>query len=64
MAMRGDDVIGLLRNPATGRLRFLKTEAKSRATLGGGVVTEARVGLEKERWGYPQLTHLSSYLPG
>ncbi len=48
MAMRGDDVIGLLRNPATGRLRFLKTEAKSRATLGGGVVTEARVGLEKE----------------
>lgn len=48
MAMRGDDVIGLFRDPATGRLLFLKTEAKSRATLPGGVLTEARAGLDKD----------------
>lgn len=48
MAMRGDDVIGLMRDQATGRLHFLKTEAKSRAALAGGVVTEAREGLDKE----------------
>lgn len=48
MAMRGDDVIGLLRNPATGRLQFLKTEAKSRVALAAGVVTEARTGLDKD----------------
>lgn len=48
MAMRGDDVIGLKRDQTTGRLHFLKTEAKSRAALAGGVVTEAREGLDKE----------------
>lgn len=48
MAMRGDDVIGLYRDPATGHLRFLKTEAKSRAILSGNVVTEARAGLDKD----------------
>lgn len=48
MAMRGDDVIALMRDPITGRLHFLKAEAKSRANLAGGVVTEARIGLDKE----------------
>lgn len=48
MAMRGDDVIGLLRDPATGRLSFLKGEAKSRALLAAGVVVEARNGLDKD----------------
>jgi hypothetical protein len=48
MAMRGEDVIGLLRDPATGRLSFLKGEAKSRASLAAGVIAEARVGLDKD----------------
>lgn len=48
MAMRGDDVIGMIRDPATGRLRFLKAEAKSRVQLGAGVVGEARAGLDKD----------------
>lgn len=48
MAMRGDDVIGLIRDPASGRLRFLKAEAKSRAALPAGVVAEARTGLDKD----------------
>lgn len=52
MAMRGDDVIALMRDPITGRLHFLKTEAKSRANLAGGVVTQARVGLDKDG-GFP-----------
>jgi hypothetical protein len=48
MAMRGDDVIGMIRDPATGRLRFLKAESKSRAALAAAVVAEAREGLEKD----------------
>jgi len=48
MAMRGDDVIALMRDPVTGRLHFLKTEAKSRGNLAGGVVNEARAGLDKD----------------
>lgn len=48
MAMRGDDVIGLLQDPATHRLSFLKTEAKSRITLTAQVLTEARAGLDKD----------------
>jgi hypothetical protein len=48
MAMRGDDVIGLIRDPATGRLSFLKTEAKSRVALAAGVLAEARNGLDKD----------------
>ncbi len=48
MAMRGDDVIGIAQDQATGRLQFLKTEAKSRAALSGGVVTQARAGLDKD----------------
>lgn len=48
MAMRGDDVIGILQDTHTQRLRFLKTEAKSRATLTAKVLTEARAGLDKD----------------
>jgi hypothetical protein len=48
MAMRGDDVIGMLQDADTKRLLFLKTEAKSRATLTAQVITEARAGLDKD----------------
>ena len=48
MAMRGDDVIGLILDPATHRLRFLKTEAKSRVTLRAQTLEEARTGLDKD----------------
>jgi hypothetical protein len=48
MAMRGDDVIGIAQDQATGRLQFLKTEAKSRVALSGGVVAQARAGLDKD----------------
>ncbi|EPC6070144.1 MULTISPECIES: Hachiman antiphage defense system protein HamA [Enterobacter cloacae complex] len=48
MAMRGDDVIGIFQNDQTKRLYFLKTEAKSRLTLTGQVLTEARAGLDKD----------------
>jgi hypothetical protein len=48
MAMRGDDVIGILQDPQSQRLQFLKTEAKSRAALTTQVLTEARTGLDKD----------------
>ncbi|MBC3468633.1 Hachiman antiphage defense system protein HamA [Pseudomonas sp. RW10S2] len=48
MAMRGDDVIGILLDPQTQRLHFLKTEAKSRVALTARVLTEARAGLDKD----------------
>ncbi|MGO4117689.1 Hachiman antiphage defense system protein HamA [Rhizobium ruizarguesonis] len=48
MAMRGDDVIGLRQDPATGNLTYLKTEAKSRVALAAGVLAEARIGLDKD----------------
>ena len=48
MAMRGDDVIGIQQDPQAGGLLFLKTEAKSRVVLTGGVVTEARAALDKD----------------
>jgi len=48
MAMRGDDVIGILLDAQTQRLHFLKTEAKSRVTLTAQVLTEARAGLDKD----------------
>jgi hypothetical protein len=48
MAMRGDVVIGILQDAQTQRLQFLKTEAKSRATLTAQVLTEARAGLDKD----------------
>src|SRR5690625_473074 len=47
MAMRGDDVIGILQNPKTLRLKFLKTEAKSRAQLAKQALNEARIDLDK-----------------
>ena len=42
MAMRGDDVIAIQQDVQTQRLRFLKTEAKSRASLTAKVLAEAR----------------------
>lgn len=48
MAMRGDDVIGILQDPQSQRLSFLKTEAKSRAVLTTQVLTDARAGLDKD----------------
>lgn len=48
MAMRGDDVIGMILDPATQRLRFLKTEAKSRIDLRAQTLAEARTGLDKD----------------
>jgi hypothetical protein len=48
MAMRGEDVIGILQDSQTQRLHFMKTEAKSRAALTRQVLTEARAGLDKD----------------
>ena len=48
MAMRGDDVIGIHHDAQSQRLYFLKTEAKSRARLTAQVLTDARVGLDKD----------------
>ncbi len=48
MAMRGDDVIELFQDQQTQRLRFLKTEAKSRISLAAQVLTDARAGLDKD----------------
>ena len=48
MAMRGDDVIGMMLDPATQRLSFLKTEAKSRIDLRAQTLQEARAGLDKD----------------
>ena len=48
MAMRGDDVIAIKLDPESHRLRFLKTEAKSRIKLTGQVLAEARTGLDKD----------------
>lgn len=48
MAMRGDDVIGMILDPVTQRLRFLKTEAKSRIYLRAQTLEEARAALDKD----------------
>ena len=48
MAMRGEDVIGILQDQQSQRLHFLKTEAKSKAILTAKVLADARVGLEKD----------------
>ena len=48
MAMRGEDVIGILQDPQTQRLHFLKTEAKSRITLTAQVLSDAREALDKD----------------
>lgn len=58
MAMRGDDVIGILQDPTTGRLQFLKTESKSRANLQAGIIAEARSALDKDN-GLPSAHALS-----
>jgi uncharacterized protein DUF1837 len=48
MAMRGDDVIGIAQDQTSGRLQFLKAEAKSRAALSARVMAEARAALDKD----------------
>ena len=48
MAMRGDDVIGICVDPQSQRLRFLKTEAKSRVRLTAQVLADARSALDKD----------------
>lgn len=60
MAMRGEDVIGILQDPQTQRLHFLKTEAKSRVNLTAQVITAARANLEKDG-GLPS-GHALSYI--
>lgn len=64
MAMRGEDVIGILQDQQTHLLHFLKTEAKSRAALTAQVVAEARANLNKDG-GLPSghaLTYISARL--
>jgi hypothetical protein len=56
MAMRGDDVIGMLLDAETQRLSFLKTEAKSRINLRAQTLDEARSGLDKDN-GLPRRMH-------
>lgn len=48
MAMRGDDVIGIEQIGENGRLKFLKSEAKSRVILAADVVEGARVALDRD----------------
>ena len=48
MAMRGEDAIGILQDPKSKRLHFLKTEVKSRADLKAQALTEARTSLDKD----------------
>lgn len=47
MAMRGEDVIGMIFDHNSQRLLFLKTEAKSRSNLSTKTLNEARAGLDK-----------------
>ena len=46
MAMRGDDVIGVLVNHGSQTIQFLKVEAKSNKSLGRGVLQKARDELD------------------
>lgn len=48
MPIRGDDVIAILLDPKSRRLRFLKAEAKSRNRLTANVLADARTGLDKD----------------
>ena len=48
MPMRGDDVIAMLQDPGSQRLRFLKAEAKSRVRLTAQVLADARTALDKD----------------
>ena len=45
MAMRGDDVIGIIPASEDKKINFLKTEAKSRAALNTATVQQARAAL-------------------
>lgn len=47
MALRGDDIVGVMRS-ATGPLKLLKGEAKSRANLTASVVVEASSALDRD----------------
>ena len=60
MAMRGDDVIGMLLDAETQRLSFLKKEAKSRINLRAQTLEEARSGLDKDS-GLPS-SHALSFI--
>lgn len=62
MAMRGDDVIGMLLESQTQRLLLLKTEAKSRIDLRTQTLQEARNGLDKDGGLRPHMHCLSSPL--
>lgn len=48
MAMRGDDVIGILSPGNNHKPHFIKTEAKSRAALGRQVLNDAREALDDD----------------
>ena len=48
MALRGDDIVGLARG-ASNKLRFLKGESKSRATLATAALDEAAEALDRDR---------------
>ena len=48
MAMRGDDVIGIMVSDDLNRPRFLKSEAKSRMALGTKVLKDARTALDAD----------------
>lgn len=48
MPMRGDDIIAIQQPEAGGRIRFLKGEAKSKATLNTDTVTKARSALDSD----------------
>lgn len=60
MPMRGDDVLGIHDRGDGGPLRFLKTEAKSRASLSRSVITQARESLDRDN-GSPS-PHSLSYM--
>jgi len=49
MAMRGDDVIGILVSPQNQSLRFLKAEAKGNKGLSRAVLQKARVELDSDQ---------------
>ncbi len=48
MPMHGDDVIAILSDQRSGRIRFMKVEAKSRGKLTPDVLRDARIQLDKD----------------
>lgn len=48
MALRGDDIVGIARD-ADGKLRLLKGESKSRASLKAAAINEAGEALDRDR---------------